>query len=74
MTQPKIDIKQTQAVKSSTGGQVFQEGFILRKASKLLTGTMQDALIPIPVFFDVVTGEILQESIPKELQAEFTTK
>ena len=30
--------------------QTFQEGLLIRKASKFLTGTAQDAVIPIPTF------------------------
>jgi hypothetical protein len=28
--------------------------------------------MPIPVFYDVVTGEIMVDMIPKELRDEFT--
>jgi hypothetical protein len=30
--------------------------------------------MPIPVFYDVVTGEIIQEMLPKELREEFEEK
>ena len=29
---------------------IFIEGMLLRKASRFITGTAQDAMIPIPVF------------------------
>jgi hypothetical protein len=45
----------------------------LRKASRFAVGTAQDALIPIPVFYDVKTGAILKETLPKELQDEYDT-
>ena len=44
---------------------------ILRKVSKFITGTSEDGIIPIPVFFDVKTGKVLVELLPKELRAEF---
>tara|TARA_R110000796_G_scaffold196520_1_gene312897 strand:- start:203 stop:457 length:255 start_codon:yes stop_codon:yes gene_type:complete len=69
-----IDLKNTQPVLSSTGGKVFSEGVILRKVSKFVAGTSEDAIMPIPVFYDVVTGEIIQEMLPKELRKEFEEK
>ena len=69
-----IDLKNTQPVLSSTGGKAFSEGVILRKVSKFVAGTSEDAIMPIPVFYDVVTGEIIQEMLPKELKKEFEEK
>jgi hypothetical protein len=66
-----VDIKNSTAIKSPEGNQVFQEGVILRKVSKFITGTSEDGIIPIPVFFDVKTGKVLVELLPKELRAEF---
>jgi hypothetical protein len=66
-----VDIKNSTAIKSPDGNQVFQEGVILRKVSKFITGTSEDGIIPIPVFFDVKTGKVLIELLPKELRAEF---
>ena len=69
---PNIDLKNTTAVKSSRGGAVFAEGVILRKVSKFVAGTAEDAIMPIPVFYDVQIGEIVKEMLPKELRDEFT--
>ena len=66
-----IDIKNTQPITSPEGNQVFQEGVILRKVSRFVTGTQEDGIIPVPCFFDVVTGKVLVELLPKELRAEF---
>ena len=33
-------------------------------------GTDEDALLPIPVFFDPATKKILKSSVPKELREE----
>jgi hypothetical protein len=66
-----IDIKNTIAIKSPDGNQVFSEGVILRKVSRFVTGTSEDGVVPVPVFYDVVTGKILVELLPKELRAEF---
>ena len=71
--QPRLNInlKNTEIVKSEEGNVVFAEGLILRKASKFAVGTSEDAIIPIPVFYDVVSGKILKETLPKELQEEY---
>jgi hypothetical protein len=69
-----IDLKNTQPLTSSTGGKVFAEGVILRKVSKFVAGTNEDAIMPIPVFYDVVSGEVVQEMLPKELREEFSGK
>jgi hypothetical protein len=66
-----IDIKNTKAITSPEGNQVFSEGVILRKVSRFVTGTQEDGVIPVPVFYDVVTGKVLVELLPKELRAEF---
>jgi len=70
-SQPNIDLKNTTAIKSSTGNQLFAEGVILRKVSKFVSGTAEDGMLPIPVFYDVKTGEILSETLPKALRSEF---
>ena len=66
-----VDIKNTTAIKSPDGNQVFSEGVILRKVSRFVTGTSEDGVIPIPVFYDVKSGKVLVELLPKELRAEF---
>ena len=68
--QPQIDLNNTQAVNNFDGGSISQQGVILRKVSKFVTGTNEDALMPIPVFFDPNTKKILTDSVPKELREE----
>lgn len=63
-----FDLKNTQEVLTLSGGKVWQQGFVIRKVSKFITGTSEDALVPIPVFYDPKTGEILQDTLPKELR------
>jgi hypothetical protein len=76
MNQPKlnIDIKSTTSITSPEGNKLFQEGVILRKVSKFVAGTPEDAVIPVPVFYDVKTGNILIEMLPKELREEFSNE
>ena len=67
---PPIDLKNTTEVKNFDGGSVFQQGVILRKVSKFVTGTDEDAILPIPIFFDPTTKKILKDSIPRDLREE----
>jgi hypothetical protein len=43
----------------------------LRKASRFAVGTAQDALIPIPVFYDVKTGRILKDTLPGDIKDDY---
>ena len=69
--QPQIDLSKTTSIKTSKGGKVWQQGVILRKVSKFITGTSEDGIIPIPVFWDPETGEELQDTLPQELREEY---
>ena len=66
-----IDIKSSQPITSPEGNHIFAEGVILRKVSKFVAGTAEDAIIPIPVMYDVKTGNVLVELLPKELRDEY---
>jgi hypothetical protein len=66
-----IDIKSSQPITSPEGNHIFAEGVILRKVSKFVAGTAEDAIIPIPVMYDVSTGNVLVELLPKELRDEY---
>ena len=68
--QPPIDLKNTSPVKTFDGGVIFQQGVVLRTVSKFVMGTDEDALLPIPVFYDPSTKKILKSSVPKELREE----
>ena len=48
------------------GHEVFQEGVLLRKISRFVTGTSQDALMPIPVFSCAKCGHVNTEFMPKD--------
>lgn len=70
LQQPQIDINKTTTIKTEGGDILFQQGVILRKASKFLTNSKEDMLLPIVVFFDPKTNKILSSTVPKELRAE----
>ena len=58
------------------GNEVFKEGYLLRKASRFITGTSQDALIPINVFACSKCGHVNDQFLPVQLKQNkeaFTT-
>ena len=69
--QMNIDFKNTTPVEGFDGGQLFGQAFVIRKVSKFVTGGTEDALLPIPVFYDMETKKIILESIPTELRDEY---
>lgn len=60
--------KTTKVSCDECGNEVFQEGVMLRKASRFITGTAQDAMIPIPVFTCSKCGHVNEEFIPSQLK------
>jgi hypothetical protein len=64
--QPKmnIDFKNSTSVEGFDGGKLFGQAVIIRKISKFLVGADEDALVPIPVFYDLESKKILSDSIP----------
>jgi|TARA_R110000803_G_scaffold207129_1_gene274853 hypothetical protein len=68
--QLNIDLKSTTGFKNSEGNSIFQSGVILRRISKFVAGTDNDAIMPIPVFFDPTNNKIVGEGIPVELREE----
>jgi len=70
--QPQIDLGQTVTIKNDSDGEIFKQGFVLRKVSRFITGG-EDAVLPIPVFYDGATGKIYSETLPPELRDEYDT-
>lgn len=71
MSQVKKDIdlsKTTAIVCDACGHNVVQEGLILRKASRFLTGDALDSLVPVPVFACAKCGHVNEEFIPTPLR------
>ena len=66
-----VDIKASTPVTSPDGNHIFAEGVIIRKVSKFVAGTAEDAIIPIPCFYDVKTGKILVDLLPKDIRDEY---
>ena len=69
--QMNLDLSKTTAIDTPSGGKIWQQGIILRKVSKFVTGTSEDAIVPIPVFYDPSDSSILQDTLPRELREEY---
>ena len=69
--QPNIDLTNTTAVEGFDGGKLFGQAVLIRKVSKFVTGTDEDMLMPIPVFYDLESKKILLDSIPPEIRDEY---
>jgi len=65
-----IDLKSTTGMKNEAGGSIFKSGVILRKISKFVAGTDNDAIMPIPVFYCPESKKIVGDGIPVELREE----
>ena len=68
---PKLNVSLNKTVAfecDECQNQVFIQGVLLRKASKFLTGTTQDAVVPIPIFACSKCGTVNQEFIPEQLR------
>ena len=42
-----------------------------RKVSKFITGTAEDAIVPITIFYDPETNEILGDTLPEDIREEY---
>jgi hypothetical protein len=64
-----ITLDKTTAVEcEKCGGQTFKDVVMLRKASRFVTGTAQDALIPIQVFACTLCNHVNDEFLPSQLR------
>jgi len=69
--QMNISLDKTAELKcDECGNPAFQEVVLLRKASRFITGTSQDAMIPIPVFACSKCGHVNEEFLPVQLRTQ----
>ena len=66
-----IDLSKTQPVLTKEGGKIWNQGFVLRKVSRFLTGDSEDRLLPVQVFYCPQTMEISREGIPPGMEFLF---
>ena len=69
--QPPVKLEDTTAFVSPEGNQIFQQGVLLRSVSKFVAGTDEDAVMPIPVFFDPESKKIVGLTLPPEIREEY---
>ena len=71
--QMNLDLSKTTPIPTPSGDKIWHTGMVLRKVSKFITGTAEDAIVPITVFYDPETNEILRDTLPEDLRDEYTT-
>ena len=69
--QMNLDLSKTTPLETPSGEKIWHTGMGLRKVSKVITGTPEEAIGPITVFYDPQTNEILGDTLPKELREEY---
>jgi hypothetical protein len=69
--QLNIDFKNSTSIEGFDGGKLFGQAVLVRKVSKFITGTDEDMLVPIPVFYDLESKKIIADSIPPEIRKEY---
>lgn len=70
-----VSLDQTAAIQcEKCENKIFVEGMLIRKASRFLTGTATDALVPIPVFACSKCGHVNNDFLPPELQTQDAKK
>jgi hypothetical protein len=66
--QMSLDLSKTTPILTAAGGKIWHQGYLLRKVSKFITGTNEDNVLPIQVFYDPETNEILKDGLPDEFK------
>ena len=69
--QPNVKLEDTTSYETPEGNKIFQQGVLLRSVSKFVAGTDEDAVMPIPVFFDPETKKLVGLTIPPEIREEY---
>ena len=66
--QMSLDLSKTTPILTAAGGKIWHQGYLLRKVSKFITGTNEDNVLPIQVFYDPETCEVLKDGLPDEFK------
>tara|TARA_R110000744_G_scaffold63372_2_gene130405 strand:+ start:448 stop:693 length:246 start_codon:yes stop_codon:yes gene_type:complete len=69
--QPQVKLEDTTSYETPDGNKLFQQGVLLRSVSKFVAGTDEDAVMPIPVFYDPDTKKIVGLTLPPEIREEY---
>ena len=69
----EVTLDKTEEMKcDECGHQIFMSAFLLRKASKFITGTGRDQVVPINVMMCTSCQHVNKEFIPLEIINEYT--
>ena len=69
--QPNVKLEDTTSFETLEGNKIFQQGVLLRKVSKFVAGTDEDAVMPIPVFFCPDSKKLVGLTLPPEIREEY---
>ena len=69
--QPNVKLEDTTSFETPDGNKIFQQGVLLRKVSKFVAGTDEDAVMPIPVFFCPDSKKLVGLPLPPEIRDEY---
>lgn len=73
--QPRLDWSQAQDFNCShCGGEYFINAVMIKKFSKIVTGTTKDAVIPVDILMCGNCGKPVEELIPAEIRKASQTK
>ena len=68
--QLKLSLNETTALTcEECESELFREAVMIRKASRFITGTPQDAMIPVPVFACLKCNHVNEVFLPKNQQS-----
>lgn len=63
-----VSLKDTTAIVcEECGGEVFIEGLMLRKVSRFMTGTLNDAIMPLNIFMCAKCHHVNSQFMPKDV-------
>jgi len=66
---PKIDLSQAKDMNCPhCNNQYFIQAVMVKKISRFVTGTTQDAVLPIDVFLCGNCGQVLEDLLPREFR------
>ena len=69
--QPNVKLEDTTSFETPDGNKIFQQGVLLRKVSKFVAGTDEDAVMSIPVFFCPDSKKLVGLTLPPEIRDEY---
>lgn len=69
MQQPKYTLKDLREVKCSCGSVFFDTTYMMRVASKIMTGEDSDAVVRVPIAVCRKCGKVAEDVTPEEIKS-----